>query len=97
MIPASFLCGIFSGVFIWRGGAKTKRTQKVEEMLRAALEQAHAQGGAPATLAPPLNEYINEYHTPATYVSNDPEKPETSVDEEMLIHPPEPAIHKEQV
>ncbi|KAF4601061.1 hypothetical protein EYR38_005710 [Pleurotus pulmonarius] len=94
LIPASFLCGIFSGVFIWRGGAKTKRTQKVEEMLRAALEQVHTQGRAAATLAPPLNEYMNEYHTPP---SHDPEKPETSVDEEMVIHSPEPAIHKEQV
>jgi hypothetical protein len=38
LIPASFLCGIFSAVFIWRGGQKTKRKQKVEEILRQALE-----------------------------------------------------------
>jgi len=37
LIPASFLCGIFSAVFIARGGKKTKRTQKVEERLRAVL------------------------------------------------------------
>lgn len=37
LIPASFLCGILSGVFIWKGGQKTKRSAKVEEKLRAVL------------------------------------------------------------
>ncbi|ETW83885.1 hypothetical protein HETIRDRAFT_238575, partial [Heterobasidion irregulare TC 32-1] len=37
LIPLSFLCGIFSGVFIWRGGQQTKRTARVESCLRAAL------------------------------------------------------------
>ena len=37
LIPLSFLCGIFSGVFIWRGGQQTKRTARVESRLRAAL------------------------------------------------------------
>lgn len=38
LIPASFLCGIFAAVFIWRGGQKTKRVGEVEERLRAALD-----------------------------------------------------------
>ncbi|KAJ7590961.1 RNA pol II promoter Fmp27 protein domain-containing protein [Mycena floridula] len=37
LIPASFLCGIFAAVFIARGGHKTRRTQKVEDGLRAVL------------------------------------------------------------
>jgi hypothetical protein len=38
LIPCAFLCGITSAVFIWRGGQKTKRTKRVEEILRQALE-----------------------------------------------------------
>jgi hypothetical protein len=37
-LPLAFICGILSGVFIWRGGKKTKRTERVEERLRRALE-----------------------------------------------------------
>ncbi|THV08448.1 hypothetical protein K435DRAFT_11158 [Dendrothele bispora CBS 962.96] len=37
LIPASFLCGIISAVFIARGGSKTKRTKVVKEKLQAAL------------------------------------------------------------
>ncbi|EPQ59465.1 hypothetical protein GLOTRDRAFT_70926 [Gloeophyllum trabeum ATCC 11539] len=43
LIPASFLCGIFSGVFIWRGGQKTRRTEEVQERLRVALS-THPEG-----------------------------------------------------
>lgn len=38
LIPASFLCGIASAIFIWKGGQKTKRTKEVEERLRLALK-----------------------------------------------------------
>lgn len=38
LIPASFLCGIASAVFIWKGGQKTKRTEEVRERLRLALK-----------------------------------------------------------
>ena len=38
LLPLAFGCGILSGVFIWRGGKKTKRTERVEERLRRALE-----------------------------------------------------------
>ncbi|KAF9652096.1 hypothetical protein BDM02DRAFT_3161621 [Thelephora ganbajun] len=37
LIPASFLCGIASAIFIWRGGKKTKRVEKVEQFLKNAL------------------------------------------------------------
>jgi hypothetical protein len=30
-----------AGVFIWRGSTKTKRTKRVEERLRQALEMEH--------------------------------------------------------
>ena len=38
LLPLAFGCGILSGIFIWRGGKKTKRTERVEERLRLALE-----------------------------------------------------------
>jgi len=41
LIPASFLCGILSAVFIAVGGAHTKRIGKVKERLRAALAMEH--------------------------------------------------------
>ncbi|KAJ6485159.1 hypothetical protein C8R47DRAFT_1130956 [Mycena vitilis] len=41
LIPASFLCGILSGVFIAIGGNHTKRIEKVKERLRAALAMDH--------------------------------------------------------
>ncbi|KAA1466329.1 hypothetical protein DENSPDRAFT_831143 [Dentipellis sp. KUC8613] len=37
LIPGAFLCGIASGVYIWRGSQKTKRTEQVERYLRDAL------------------------------------------------------------
>jgi hypothetical protein len=40
LITFSFLCGIFAGVFTWRGGAKTKRVKEVEKRLRDALDEA---------------------------------------------------------
>ena len=55
LIPLAFGCGILSGVFIWRGGKKTKRTERVEERLRRALEMddlghEHAPDGVIARL-----------------------------------------------
>ncbi|OJA13791.1 hypothetical protein AZE42_00522 [Rhizopogon vesiculosus] len=46
LIPASFLCGIISGVLIWRGGQRTRRTEKIEQILRIALamEKKEKQG-----------------------------------------------------
>lgn len=48
LIPLAFGCGIASGVFIWRGGKKTKRTERVEERLRRVLEMEEAQHPVPA-------------------------------------------------
>jgi hypothetical protein len=47
LIPLAFGCGILSGVFIWRGGKKTKRTERVEERLRRALEMDTSQHALP--------------------------------------------------
>ena len=43
LIPLAFGCGIFSGVLIWQGGKKTKRTERVEERLRRVLEMDESQ------------------------------------------------------
>jgi hypothetical protein len=37
LIPFSFLCGIMSAVFIWRGGKQTKRSDEISEKLRTVL------------------------------------------------------------
>jgi len=47
LIPLAFGCGILSGIFIWRGGKKTKRTERVEERLRRALEMDSSQHALP--------------------------------------------------
>jgi hypothetical protein len=43
LIPLAFGCGICSGVLIWQGGKKTKRTERVEERLRRVLEMDQSQ------------------------------------------------------
>ncbi|KAI0307282.1 hypothetical protein B0F90DRAFT_1932074 [Multifurca ochricompacta] len=43
LIPLAFGCGILSGILIWQGGKKTKRTERVEERLRRALEIDHSE------------------------------------------------------
>src|ERR1700689_1570689 len=43
LIPLAFGCGILSGVLIWKGGKKTKRTERVEERLRRVLEMDKSQ------------------------------------------------------
>jgi hypothetical protein len=43
LIPLAFGCGIASGVLIWKGGKKTKRTERVEERLRRVLEMDESQ------------------------------------------------------
>jgi hypothetical protein len=37
LIPLSFLCGIFAGVIVWKGGQRTKKVAEVEEKLKDAL------------------------------------------------------------
>jgi len=43
LIPASFLCGIASAIFIWRGGKKTRRVKEVEAFLKNALAMEEKQ------------------------------------------------------
>ena len=47
LILFAFSCGIVSGVLIWRGGKKTKRTERVEERLRRVLEMDESQHALP--------------------------------------------------
>jgi len=68
LIPASFLCGIVAAIFIWRGGKKTKRVEKVEQFLKSALameeKQRASNQGSPlftprSTTRPPLSPLTN--------------------------------------
>jgi hypothetical protein len=47
LIPAAFSCGIASGILIWQGGKRTKRTERVEERLRRVLEMEESQHTLP--------------------------------------------------
>jgi hypothetical protein len=47
LITLAFGCGIASGIFIWRAGKRTKRTERVEERLRRALEMDELQQPLP--------------------------------------------------
>jgi hypothetical protein len=60
LILFAFTCGIISGILIWRGGKKTKRTERVEERLRRVLEMdelGHAL--APETVLGKLQDAIS--------------------------------------
>lgn len=50
-LPAAFLCGIFSGFYIYWGGRKTKRHEQVEERLRTALALENPQQAPSDTFA----------------------------------------------
>lgn len=59
LIPLAFGCGITSGVLIWRGGKKTKRTERVEERLRRVLEMDELEHAlAPDTVLAKLQDAI---------------------------------------
>jgi len=59
LILFAFTCGIISGILIWRGGKKTKRTERVEERLRRVLEMDELQHAlAPETVLGKLQETI---------------------------------------
>ncbi|KAK0498658.1 hypothetical protein EDD18DRAFT_1158598 [Armillaria luteobubalina] len=95
LIPASFLCGIMSAVFIARGSAKTKRKSVVEERLRAALAmQNHDDDHLPAeTTQGEQTDFAHSHsHSHSTEPEKDPESPwspsgppEVIVEEEMTI------------
>ncbi|VDB96951.1 unnamed protein product [Peniophora sp. CBMAI 1063] len=76
LIPCAFLCGIVSGVLIWRGGELTKRTKRVEELLRVALaaQQArHQDTSVPVEKGGVVTEMEMEERKPET-IAEEPEK-----------------------
>ncbi|KAI3612115.1 integral membrane protein [Moniliophthora roreri] len=106
LIPASFLCGIFSAVFIARGTAITKRTAEVKEKLQAALAmeqpEIQANGSGGLTFLPGPEAANGNGKTPPIKekASSEVEKLEDSppdldilVDEQMVI-PSAPVVAK---
>ncbi|KAL0572041.1 hypothetical protein V5O48_009919 [Marasmius crinis-equi] len=99
LIPASFLCGIFSAVFIARGSAKSKRTKEVKEKLLASLameQQAHhAEDTSPTNRAPAGNDSSSATANPeekATLLHVEAQKDndlEPVVEEHMTV----PSLH----
>jgi hypothetical protein len=64
LILFAFTCGIISGILIWRGGKKTKRTERVEERLRRVLEMDELQHAlAPETVLGRLQDAISRRTT----------------------------------
>ncbi|KAG7449097.1 uncharacterized protein BT62DRAFT_963967 [Guyanagaster necrorhizus] len=93
LIPASFLCGIFSAVFIARGSAKTKRKREVEDRLRAALAMQDHEDDLPQAEATRSSQ-PDSVHSFSVSVSTekDPHSPwspssppEVIIEEEMTI------------
>ncbi|SJL01855.1 uncharacterized protein ARMOST_05179 [Armillaria ostoyae] len=91
LIPASFLCGIMSAVFIARGSAKTKRKSVVEERLRAALAMQYHDDDHPSA-EPTQGGQTDSVHSHSMEPEKDPESPwspsgppEVIVEEEMTI------------
>lgn len=60
-LPLAFTCGILSGIFIWRGGKRTKRTERVEERLRLALEMDNLEHVNPDGVMARLQGAISRY------------------------------------
>jgi len=93
LIPASFLCGIFSAILIWRGGERTKRVEEVRERLRAALatqspinnELRHASDSA--TSAPPENGYLEKATQDSSLKVLGVNDSSVTVDEHMTVPP----------
>lgn len=64
LILFAFGCGIASGVLIWRGGKKTKRTERVEERLRRVLEMDESEPAvAPDSVLAKLQDTITRRTT----------------------------------
>jgi len=59
LIPASCLCGIVAGILIWRGSQNTRRTEKIQAMMKAALE-VEKETRVPAGLTLVANHQIEE-------------------------------------
>jgi hypothetical protein len=91
LIPASFLCGIAAAIFIWHGGKKTKRVERVEEFLKNALAMEEKQQtsnlGSPlltpkTTSRPPLSPLAN---TPITAGDTDMKRNVKRVVDSMVV------------
>ena len=64
LILFAFTCGIISGILIWRGGKKTKRTERVEERLRRVLEMDESENAiAPDSVLAKLQDAITRRTT----------------------------------
>ena len=64
LILFAFTCGIVSGVLIWRGSKKTKRTERVEERLRRVLEMDESEHAvAPDSVLAKLQDAITRRTT----------------------------------
>lgn len=89
LIPASFLCGIISAIFIAYGGKVTKRTEKVEEKLRAVLatekSQQHLRAEGDRTPSPQPGTCTQNGEKSG---GNDELHLRTAIDECMTIPPP---------
>ncbi|KAJ6598954.1 hypothetical protein DFH09DRAFT_19508 [Mycena vulgaris] len=92
LIPASFLCGILSAVFIAIGGNHTKRIEKVKERLRAALAMDHPatyEFESDADTHPGMDaEKLGDQHGAIKRNTSDNElDAETALDERMVVPP----------
>ncbi|KAJ6628727.1 hypothetical protein B0H10DRAFT_1989020 [Mycena sp. CBHHK59/15] len=89
LIPASFLCGIGSAVFIVIGGNHTKRIEKVKERLRAALAMEHPTTHASETRgngsADVDTEKLGNGHRSLARNDTDGLGAETALDERMVV------------
>ncbi|KAH8999236.1 hypothetical protein EDB92DRAFT_1833147 [Lactarius akahatsu] len=90
LIPLALGCGIASGVLIWRGGKKTKRTERVEERLRRVLQMDESQQaiGTDGMMAKLQGEKPVEH--PANGVGTQDSSirtPGIKIEEEMIIPP----------
>lgn len=97
LIPASFLCGIAAVVAIWVGGHKTKRTQEVEERLKAALaveKRTRVPAGITIVTQPPPEDETNttkgESSAPNTALESDIGETMTIPHHDSLGIPSEP-------
>ncbi|TFL05874.1 hypothetical protein BDV98DRAFT_542085 [Pterulicium gracile] len=90
LIPASFLCGIAAGIFIWRGGQKTRRREEIIEKLRAVLAMEFDQkkdDGLSSRNETPVPARVSEKETGSRAALCPKEKvlPGEAVEERMVI------------
>jgi len=93
LIPLAFGCGIASGVLIWQGGKKTKRTERVEERLRRVLQMDESQQAVSSNgVIAKLQGAVNRRNPGGSKEgSNSPDAsiraPAIKIEEEMIIPP----------